>query len=291
MSTIRIKRGLAANRLSQTPLVGELMYTTDDKRVFIGDGSTAGGVAVGDTAADILAKLLTVDGPGSGLDADKLDGLVPAEASTGNSIGLRTGEGDLNVRMIRSEYDTPNSTINYVMTQVDTATNNYVRPSTIAQLRTSLNVEDGSTGDLTGSEILALLLPVDGSGSGLDADTLDGGNSSQFVQQALSSNLTVGYTTDVEVLNNDTIAPDMQTESLKTRATAGNVTINFPLNGNGICHIIFTTDGTDRAVTLGANVKFVTGTISTLTAGTVYLMTVIRDTATHAIVSISAVDA
>lgn len=177
------------------------------------------------------------------------------------------------------------------MTQVDTANDNYVRPSTLAQLRASLNVEDGATADQSAAEILAALLTVDGSGSGLDADTLDGGNSSQFVQQALSSNLTVGYTTDVEVLATDTIAPDMQTESLKTRTTAGNVTINFPLNGNGICHIIFTTDGTDRAVTLGANVKFVTGTITTLTAGTVYLMTVIRDTATHAIVSISAVDA
>ncbi len=45
---------------------------------------------------------------------------------------------------------------------------------TAAQLRTIVNVEDGATADQTPAEILADLLTVDGAGSGLDADTLDG---------------------------------------------------------------------------------------------------------------------
>ena len=47
MSTIQIKQGLEASRSGITPLAGELIYTTDEKLVYIGDGSTAGGNAVG----------------------------------------------------------------------------------------------------------------------------------------------------------------------------------------------------------------------------------------------------
>lgn len=186
MSTIKVKRGLEANRSVVTPLEGELIYTTDNKELFIGDGTTAGGNAISKSPAQLLADIKTVDGNGSGLDADKLDGLETAEASTGNSIVMRTGEGDINVRLIRSEYDTTNPSINYVMTQVDTATNNYVRPSTIAQLRTSLNVENGATADQSAAELLVLIKTVDGSGSGLDADLLDGLNSGQFIRSDTS---------------------------------------------------------------------------------------------------------
>jgi len=44
---LRIRRGLSTNRTSITPAEGELIYTTDTKLVYIGDGSTAGGNAVG----------------------------------------------------------------------------------------------------------------------------------------------------------------------------------------------------------------------------------------------------
>lgn len=47
MTQIQIKRGLEANRSSVTPAAGELLYTTDDKKVYVGDGSTAGGNVVG----------------------------------------------------------------------------------------------------------------------------------------------------------------------------------------------------------------------------------------------------
>jgi hypothetical protein len=44
---LRIRRGLSTSRTSITPAEGEFIYTTDTKLVYIGDGSTAGGVAVG----------------------------------------------------------------------------------------------------------------------------------------------------------------------------------------------------------------------------------------------------
>ncbi len=45
-NTIKVKRGLEANRTSVTPAAGEFVYTTDQKRVYIGDGTTPGGNAV-----------------------------------------------------------------------------------------------------------------------------------------------------------------------------------------------------------------------------------------------------
>jgi len=198
MSTIRVKRGLEANRSIVTPAEGELIYTTDNKELFVGDGSTAGGIAIGKSPASLLTDIKSVDGSGSGLDADLLDGLQRDNLSTINTVASRDGSGDIQARLFRSEYDSTNPTINYVMTQIDTATNNYIRPSTIAQLRTSLNVENGSTGDQSAAEILALLLTVDGAGSGLDADTLDGIASSSFIRSNAADTATgsITFTSD-----------------------------------------------------------------------------------------------
>lgn len=77
---IQVRRDTAANWTSRNPTLsaGELGLETDTGKIKGGDGSTAwtslsyaGGAM---TAAQILAALLTVDGAGSGLDADLLDG-------------------------------------------------------------------------------------------------------------------------------------------------------------------------------------------------------------------------
>jgi hypothetical protein len=66
------------------------------------------------------------------------------ETSTGDTIVQRNGSGDINTRLFRSEYDTTNASCNYFMTQVDTASNNYIRPSTKAQVRNALGKMDDS---------------------------------------------------------------------------------------------------------------------------------------------------
>lgn len=43
---LKFKRGLEANRTSVTPEEGELIYTTDEKKLYVGDGSTPGGTLV-----------------------------------------------------------------------------------------------------------------------------------------------------------------------------------------------------------------------------------------------------
>lgn len=65
-----------------------------------------------------------------------------------------------------------------------TAGTGAVEELTAAGVRSFLNVEDGATADQSAAEILAALLTVDGSGSGLDADLLDGQSSAAFATAA-----------------------------------------------------------------------------------------------------------
>lgn len=104
------------------------------------------------TAADVLAKLKTVDGAGSGLDADKLDGYQSADTSAASTVVRRNSSGDINARLFRSEYDSTNAGCQYFMTQVNTATDNYLRPSTLAQVRAA--VGKGYTANSVGSYML-----------------------------------------------------------------------------------------------------------------------------------------
>ena len=43
---LQLKRGLENTRSTQTPAVGELILTTDEHKLYVGDGSTAGGIPV-----------------------------------------------------------------------------------------------------------------------------------------------------------------------------------------------------------------------------------------------------
>lgn len=46
---LRIRRGTNADRTTITPVQGEPIYTTDTKKLYVGDGTTAGGVVIGGT--------------------------------------------------------------------------------------------------------------------------------------------------------------------------------------------------------------------------------------------------
>ncbi len=115
------------------------------------------------TAAEILAALLTVDGAGSGLDADLLDGLHAA----GFTVIGHTGAGG-----------TAHADV------IDGGSDGFM---TGAQSTKLTGIETAAKDDQTAAEILALLLTVDGAGSGLDADLLDGVHGSGFAAAAHTS--------------------------------------------------------------------------------------------------------
>jgi hypothetical protein len=114
------------------------MSTSDKSKL---DGIESGATA-DMTASEILASLKTVDGAGSGLDADLLDGVAHRGAGgTSEHPAATTSQAGFMSTSDKSKLD---------------------------------GIESGATADMTASEILASLKTVDGAGSGLDADLLDG---------------------------------------------------------------------------------------------------------------------
>ena len=121
-----------------------------------GQAGQAGAVGANgspDTPQDVLAKLVQVDGSGSALDADRLDGLNSGDFVRNNAAAVRD-----------------------LVVQADGAGSG-VDADTVDGL-------DSSAFPRTGAAILQLLLTVDGAGSGVDADRLDGFDSGDFVRTA-----------------------------------------------------------------------------------------------------------
>ena len=105
--SLRIRRGTDAQRAGVTFLEGELIYTTDTKKMYVGDGSTVGGIAVDSTAGSInnltdvniagvqVGQILQWDGSNfiPGDEAGEKDSIFGADSSilvdtTNSSINL-----------------------------------------------------------------------------------------------------------------------------------------------------------------------------------------------------------
>ena len=63
-------------------------------------------------------------------------------------------------------------------------------------------IESGATADQSANEILTLIKTVDGAGSGLDADTLDGISSASFLRSDTSDTFTGTLTVSGNILPN-----------------------------------------------------------------------------------------
>lgn len=82
------------------------------------------------TATDVLAKVKEVDGTGSGLDADLLDGKQSATGATASTVPVRDANADLTSRAFITTYTaqstTPSSTVNIFFRDTD----NIIKPLT-----------------------------------------------------------------------------------------------------------------------------------------------------------------
>ncbi len=71
--------------------------------------------------------------------------------ATASKIAARDGSGDVFARLFRSEYAVTNASIGFIMTQVETGSgaNNYIRPSTPAQVKAALAIVTNDVGGLS----------------------------------------------------------------------------------------------------------------------------------------------
>lgn len=144
---------------------------------FYVDGTTYGingsGVLLSNTGATIggnTAWHAGNDGSGSGLDADLLDGYhLSTTRNAANTVPVRDANGYLQLGWINTTSGATTSTINKIYASND----DYVRYVTPATLVSQLGLWTSGN---------------DGSGSGLDADTLDGQHASNFAAASHTHN-------------------------------------------------------------------------------------------------------
>lgn len=96
---VQIKRGVESARTSLIPDVAELIYTTDEKKMFVGDGTTSGGTVIagsdfftltGTSSADTLHRHSRLSNPS---DAE----VVTVDSSSDVGIGTTLPDGKLHI--------------------------------------------------------------------------------------------------------------------------------------------------------------------------------------------------
>jgi len=161
------------------------------------------------TAADVLSKLLTVDGSGSGIDADLLDGRNSATANTVNTVVHRDSSGNFSAGTITATLVgnvTGNLTGNVTGTVTGNATNvdgtvainnGGTGATTAANARTNLELgtmatQASNSVSITGGSIAGIT----------DLAIADGGTGASTVAQA-RTNLGLVLGSDVQPFSNN----------------------------------------------------------------------------------------
>ena len=180
------------------------------------------------TAADVLSKLLTVDGSGSGIDADLLDGRNSATTNTVNTVVHRDSSGNFSAGTITATLVgnvTGNLTGNVTGTVTGNATNvdgtvainnGGTGATTAANARTNLELGTMAT---QASNSVAI---TGGSIAGItDLAIADGGTGASTVAQA-RTNLGLVLGSDVQPFSNNlTALAAITTHGLFVKNTAG----------------------------------------------------------------------
>lgn len=138
---LQIRRGTDAERLAITPLAGELIYTTDTKKLYVGDGVTAGGNQVDTTLSSQYLSVPSNITPDASNTRDI--GSSTAKWRTGYFDGLQV-DGEITASSFNGNIVDDSSTV------IVNASTSSITASTLAGALTG-NVSGNVSGDLTGN--------------------------------------------------------------------------------------------------------------------------------------------
>lgn len=99
---VQLRRGTESQNTSFTGRAGELIYTTDTKKLFVHDGTTAGGTEIGS-----LGSLATVATSGSYNDLTNTP-TIPSAYTHPNHTGEVTSNGDGSTTIANGVVDSDN---------------------------------------------------------------------------------------------------------------------------------------------------------------------------------------
>ena len=207
------------------------------------------------TAADVLTKIKTVDGTGSGLDADLLDGLSTASTNTADTVVIRDGSGNFAAGTITATIS-GNVTGN-VTGNADTAT----------ALATGRTIS--ISGDMTYTSP-----SFDGSGNVTAAGTLATVNSNvgSFGSASAVPVITVNGKGLITAVSTSSISSDLDIagDSGTDTVTLGSDTLTFD-GGTGVTTTVTNNQvsiAIDQAVATSSDVQFDSFGVGTAASGT-----------------------
>ncbi len=255
---LQVRRGTNAERLGITPSEGELIYTTDTKQIYVGDGTTAGGNA---SIAGTIDSLLADSTPQLGGTLDLNNNDITGTGNI-NITGTITASGTINLGDgVGSDILVIGGAIQgHLVPDADVAWNlgspsNHFKEGWISQL----NVENQLTatrimGDIIADDSTVVfdastgLIPaaqVSGTFTGNVLGNATGAHSGTFDGDVTGSVFADDSTLIVDGVNSEVSSVLTRTNNIVDRDTSGILTLNLTnTGGNNLPRIELESNGT-----------------------------------------------